>query len=116
MLLSDGLHDIHQQLERSGEPLVPSLAEELKLREPRPLLEVHDLTLKGLAYEIKYSDYWNSTGDDDGEPHNTINSTASPLMLGQDNLSTLLSCRLRRMLLSFLGSTITLVCYIILFA
>ncbi|OIW30790.1 amidase [Coniochaeta ligniaria NRRL 30616] len=67
MLLSDGLYDIHQQLARSGEPLVPSLTEELKQREPRPLLEVHDLTLKGLAYEIKYSDYWNSTADDDGQ-------------------------------------------------
>ncbi|KAB5559941.1 amidase signature domain-containing protein [Coniochaeta sp. 2T2.1] len=67
MLLADGAHDIHQQLRRSGEPLVPGVAEELKLREPRPLLETHDLTLKGLAYEIKYSDYWNRSGEDDGQ-------------------------------------------------
>jgi amidase len=66
MLLADGLDDIHKQLARSGEPLVPGIAEELKHREPRPLLEVHDLTLRGLAYEIKYADYWNSTADDDG--------------------------------------------------
>lgn len=66
MLAADGQHDIHQQLARSGEPLVPGIAEELKLREPSPLLDAHELTLKGLAYEIKYSDYWNSTADEDG--------------------------------------------------
>ncbi|KAB5554879.1 amidase signature domain-containing protein [Coniochaeta sp. 2T2.1] len=67
MLIADGLYDIHQQLARSGEPLIPGIAEQLKLQEPRPLLEVHDLTLKKLAYEIKYSDYWNSTAADDGQ-------------------------------------------------
>lgn len=42
------------------------LAEELRRRAPLPLLAVHDLTLRGLAYEIKYSNYWNSTANDDG--------------------------------------------------
>lgn len=66
MLTSDGYHDMHQQLARADEPLVPDIAKGNRLREPRPLLEVHDLTVKGLAYEVKYSDYWNSTaqGDD----------------------------------------------------
>ena len=31
------------------------------------LLEYQDLTLQGLEYEAKYSDYWNSTADDDGK-------------------------------------------------
>jgi len=70
MLLADGLHDIHQQLARSGEPLIPGIAQELKQRDPIPLLETHDLTLKLLAYECKYSDYWNSTADEDGEYSN----------------------------------------------
>jgi amidase len=66
MLLSDGLYDIHQQLARSGEPLIPGISEELKYREPLPLIETHDLTLKLLDYEIRYSDYWNSTAEEDG--------------------------------------------------
>lgn len=68
MLASDGFHDIHQQLARLGEPLVDCLKEDLALREPIPLIEAHDLTLKLLDYEIKYSDYWNSTANEDGKP------------------------------------------------
>lgn len=66
MLLSDGCHDIHRQLAHSGEALIPDLVELLRDRAPLPLLAVHDLILRGLAYEIKYSNYWNSTANDDG--------------------------------------------------
>jgi amidase len=50
----------------SGEPLIPDLRESLKLREPLPLLTTYELTLQGLAYELQYSDYWNSTAEEDG--------------------------------------------------
>ncbi|KAK3331484.1 amidase signature domain-containing protein [Apodospora peruviana] len=66
-LLADGAHDVHSHLERSGEPLIPALKEGFRLRDPMPLLQYQDLTIQGLAYEIKYSDYWNSTVQDDGQ-------------------------------------------------
>ena len=107
MLLADGMHDIHQQLARSGEPLIPILNEQLKLREPRPILEVHDLTLKGLAYEIKYSDYWNSTANDDGKLRATSGTFGNWLTLDKDKSWTPSSCQLRRTPLSYPESTIT---------
>lgn len=30
------------------------------------LLDFQDATLQGAEFEARYSDYWNSTGDDDG--------------------------------------------------
>jgi len=67
-LVADGGNDIHKNLELSGEPLIPDLAKVFKLRDPDPLLKYQGLTIEGLEYEQLYSDYWNSSGDDDGEP------------------------------------------------
>ncbi|KAI8630724.1 amidase signature domain-containing protein [Xylariaceae sp. FL1651] len=66
-LKADGAHDIHSQLNRSGEPLIPDLEESFKLRDPMSLLDYQDLTLQGLEYESRYSDYWNSTAEQDGQ-------------------------------------------------
>lgn len=63
--MADGGHDIHQQLDLSGEPLVPQL-QNFQLRDPMPLLKYQDWTIKGKAYCAAYSDYWNSTANDDG--------------------------------------------------
>ncbi|KAI1327595.1 amidase signature domain-containing protein [Xylariaceae sp. FL0255] len=65
-LKADGAHDIHDQLNLSGEPLIPDLRESFQLKSPMNLLKYQDLTLKGLQYEADYSDYWNSTADEDG--------------------------------------------------
>ncbi|KAI9888341.1 MAG: hypothetical protein M1814_000572 [Vezdaea aestivalis] len=66
-LKADGAHDIHTQLDLSGEPLIPQLEKTFKLREPDPLLTYQSHTLEGRAYELQYSDYWNTTGDEDGQ-------------------------------------------------
>lgn len=66
-LFADGAHDVHAQLRRSGEPLIPELEKSFRLRDPIPLLEYQDLTLQGLEYERQYCDYWNSTSTDDGK-------------------------------------------------
>ncbi|KAI4241118.1 MAG: hypothetical protein L6R40_004757 [Gallowayella cf. fulva] len=65
-LAADGSHDVHRQLDLSGEPLVPQLRNVFQLRDPLPLLEYQDLTLEGKAYNEAYSDYWNSTDNEDG--------------------------------------------------
>ncbi|KAL8932914.1 MAG: hypothetical protein Q9216_006617, partial [Gyalolechia sp. 2 TL-2023] len=64
---SDGAHDVHQQLDLSGEPLVPPLRKSFQLRDPMPLLEYQDLTIQGKAYNEAYCDYWNSSSGDDGQ-------------------------------------------------
>ncbi|KAJ8122896.1 hypothetical protein ONZ43_g1025 [Nemania bipapillata] len=66
-LKADGAHDIHSQLNLSGEPLIPNLQRALYLKEPTDLLTYQDLTLQGLQYEAEYSDYWNSTAEEDGQ-------------------------------------------------
>jgi amidase len=66
-LKADGAHDIHTQLNLSGEPLIPDLEESYGLKDPIKLLEYQDLTLQGLQYEIDYSDYWNATAEEDGK-------------------------------------------------
>ncbi|KAI4088881.1 MAG: hypothetical protein LQ344_005767 [Seirophora lacunosa] len=66
-LEADGAHDVHQQLDLSGEPLIPPLRGSFQLRDPISLLEYQDLTLQGKAYNEAYYDYWNSTSDDDGQ-------------------------------------------------
>lgn len=68
-LQADGAHDIHKHLDLSGEPLVPDLKSRFQLRDAISLLEYQDLTLEGLDYEIRYSDYWNSSAEDDGMFH-----------------------------------------------
>ncbi|KAJ8131576.1 hypothetical protein O1611_g2051 [Lasiodiplodia mahajangana] len=65
-LMADGARDIHNQLNLSGEPLIPELQETFQLREPMNLIKYQDLTLQGLQYESQYSDYWNSTAEKDG--------------------------------------------------
>ncbi|RKK80144.1 Acetamidase [Fusarium oxysporum] len=66
-LKADGAHDIHQNLDLSGEPLIPDLRNSFQLKAPMDLLQYQDLTLQGLGYERQYSDYWNSTADSDGQ-------------------------------------------------
>ncbi|ENH65809.1 Acetamidase [Fusarium oxysporum f. sp. cubense race 1] len=66
-LSADGAHDIHQHLNRSGEPLIPDLRDGLKLKTPTELLKYQDLTIQGLEFERQYSDYWNSTADSDDQ-------------------------------------------------
>ncbi|KAL8654303.1 MAG: hypothetical protein Q9210_001584 [Variospora velana] len=66
-LKADGGHDVHKQLDLSGEPLIPPLQGAFQLRDPIPLLEYQDLTLQGKAYNETYYDYWNSTSNDDGQ-------------------------------------------------
>ncbi|RMZ79350.1 hypothetical protein DV737_g3444, partial [Chaetothyriales sp. CBS 132003] len=66
-LKADGFHDIHAQLNLSGEPLISDLEESFQLRPPLGLLEYQDLTLQGLEYEAEYCAYWNSTAEDDGQ-------------------------------------------------
>ncbi|KAL8972513.1 MAG: hypothetical protein Q9197_002738 [Variospora fuerteventurae] len=66
-LKADGAHDVHKQLDLSGEPLIPPLQGAFRLRDPIPLLEYQDLTLQGKAYNEAYYDYWNSTSNDDGQ-------------------------------------------------
>ncbi|KAI0856473.1 amidase signature domain-containing protein [Xylaria cubensis] len=66
-LKADGARDVHNQLDLSGEPLIPDLKEALKLTDPISLHEYQDLTVQGLQYEAEYSDYWNSTAEQDGQ-------------------------------------------------
>ena len=66
-LEADGGHDIHKQLDLSGEPLIPDLRKRFKLRDAIPLLEYQDLAIQGRDYAASYLDYWNSTADEDGE-------------------------------------------------
>jgi amidase len=66
-LKADGGHDIHRQLDLSGEPLIPQLQKSFELRDPISLLEYHALTIEGRDYEAAYSDYWNATAKDDGQ-------------------------------------------------
>lgn len=66
-LRADGAQDIHKQLDLSGEPLIPQLQEKFQLQDPIPLLVYQDLTIQGRDYEAAYSDYWNSTVNQDGK-------------------------------------------------
>jgi len=68
-LKADGAHDIHAQLDLSGEPLIPDLRHSFELRHPLGLLDYQSNTLQGLEYEILYSEAWNATGDSDGVFH-----------------------------------------------
>lgn len=68
--MADGAADVQKHLDRSGEPMIPELASRgLRPRPPMGLLDFQDMTLKGLDFEARYSDYWNSTGDEDGESY-----------------------------------------------
>jgi hypothetical protein len=78
-LKADGGHDIHRQLDLSGEPLVPPLRKTFQLKDPMSLITYQELTIEGRDYEGAYSDYWNSTADEDGKcqcpaPERTTNT------------------------------------------
>lgn len=77
-LKADGRHDIHKQLDLSGEPLIPQTVEKFALTDPISVTEYHNLTLQGIAYETAYSDYWNSTGVDDGQLVDAVIMPAAP--------------------------------------
>ncbi|KAI4099500.1 MAG: hypothetical protein LQ339_005927 [Xanthoria mediterranea] len=77
-LKADGAHDIHQQLDLSGEPLVPPLRASFQLRDPIPLLEYQDLTIQGKTYSEAYNDYWNSTSNDDGQVVDAVVMPVAP--------------------------------------
>lgn len=47
--------------------MIPELESRgLGLRPPMGLLDLQDTTLQGAEFEARYSDSWNSTGNDDG--------------------------------------------------
>ncbi|CAO1598695.1 hypothetical protein XANCAGTX0491_002455 [Xanthoria calcicola] len=77
-LKADGAHDIHQQLDLSGEPLVPPLRDSFQLRDPISLLEYQDLTIQGKTYSAAYNDYWNSTSNDDGQVVDAVVMPVAP--------------------------------------
>ncbi|MCJ1270630.1 hypothetical protein MMC22_010527 [Lobaria immixta] len=77
-LKADGAHDIHKQLDLSGEPLIPQLREAFRLRDPIPLLAYQDLTIQGRLYEAAYSDYWNSTVTQDGQVVDAVIMPVAP--------------------------------------
>ncbi|KAF8451454.1 amidase signature domain-containing protein [Kalaharituber pfeilii] len=67
-LRADGAHHVHTQLNLSGEPLIPALRKSFQLRDPISLLEYQRLTLEGRDFSAEYSDYWNSTAEnEDGQ-------------------------------------------------
>ncbi|KAI9726211.1 MAG: hypothetical protein M1828_001885 [Chrysothrix sp. TS-e1954] len=66
-LKADGAHNIHAQLDLSGEPLIPPLRGGSRLRDAMPVDQYQDLTVEGREYEEKYLDYWNSTNEDNGQ-------------------------------------------------
>jgi amidase len=66
-LEADGGHDIHKQLDLSGEPLIPQLRQSFKLKDPISLLKYQALTIEGRDYEEAYSDYWITTAEEDGQ-------------------------------------------------
>ena len=80
-LKTDGAHDIHAQLDRSGEPLISDLRDSFQLKPPLRLLDYQGNTLQGLEYEMAYSYAWNATADADG------GSRCPPLRLASDGRS-----------------------------
>ncbi|KAI9769988.1 MAG: hypothetical protein M1840_003699 [Geoglossum simile] len=76
-LKADGAHDIHKQLNLSGEPLIPELESAFQLRDPINLLEYQDLTIQGRYYSAAYSDYWNATAD--GEDGQRVDAVIMPV-------------------------------------
>ncbi|KAL6720353.1 hypothetical protein ACLMJK_002274 [Lecanora helva] len=77
-LKADGAHDIHHQLDLSGEPLIPPLRKGMQLREPTPLLEYQGLTIEGNKYNEAYCDYWNTTSNGDGQRVDAVIMPAAP--------------------------------------
>ena len=65
-IYADGAADVQAHIKKSGEPILPEHGSRFEPRDPMPLLDYQDLTIKGLEFENQYSDYWNSTALDDG--------------------------------------------------
>ena len=66
-LQSDGGFYIHEQLDLSGEPLIPPLREVFKLKPPFSAITTQDLSIQGRESCEAYADYWNSKAADDGQ-------------------------------------------------
>lgn len=66
-LQSDGAYDIHQQLDLSGEPLIPPLRDIFKLVPPFSAIKTQELSVQGRDTCEAYSDYWNSMAAADGQ-------------------------------------------------
>ncbi|KAI9652013.1 MAG: hypothetical protein M1831_007254 [Alyxoria varia] len=77
-LKADGAQNINAQLNLSGEPLIPPLRESFKPRDPMPVDKYQDLTIEGRQYEEAYYDYWNSTGEDDGQIADAVIMPVAP--------------------------------------
>ncbi|OTB07283.1 hypothetical protein M426DRAFT_318298 [Hypoxylon sp. CI-4A] len=68
IITADGSQDIYKQLKLSGEPVIPLFAAHgMRPKPPMELLKFQDLSRQGLEFEAQYSDYWNSTAEDDGQ-------------------------------------------------
>ncbi|KAI9642404.1 hypothetical protein NHQ30_009208 [Ciborinia camelliae] len=75
---ADGSHHIQKQLALSGEPLIDDLQGFYTLKAPMSLLEYQDRALQVRDYRHEYSDYWNSTGDMDGNMVDAVLMPAAP--------------------------------------
>ncbi|KAK5454293.1 hypothetical protein LTS15_006293 [Exophiala xenobiotica] len=64
-LQSDGGHDIHHQLQLSGEPLIPPLRNIFKVEPPFDAIKIQQLSIEGRDFCAAYTDYWNSLAGDD---------------------------------------------------
>lgn len=65
-LQSDGGHDIHKQIDLSGEPLIAPLREIFELKAPFSAIRTQQLAIEARNSCEAYQDYWNSLTTDDG--------------------------------------------------
>ncbi|KAB8299013.1 hypothetical protein EYC80_001145 [Monilinia laxa] len=75
---ADGSHDIQKQLALSGEPLIDGLENFYALKAPMSLLEYQGRALQLRDYRQAYADYWNGTGDKDGNVVDAVIMPAAP--------------------------------------
>ncbi|PGH19655.1 hypothetical protein AJ80_03810 [Polytolypa hystricis UAMH7299] len=78
IIISDGGHDVNKQLDLSGEPIIPPIRETFKLREPFTAIKCQELAIQGLELCRAYSDYWESTANDDGQVVDAVIMPAAP--------------------------------------
>ena len=65
-LQSDGGHDIHKQLELSGEPIIPPLRQLFEPAPPFSAVKIQELVIAARDSCDAYLEYWNSTATADG--------------------------------------------------